>query len=330
MSASEDPRSKPQKRGNDEIASSEDEFDSDDEREPSEEQEVWLDKVGSALGVVAHGAVTSKQGARMYRVPQDNIDALDPKKKGTKLEQMFDGTDQVSDKTSFEGKREKQILRWLATVLFGKYSTGVEIQCYFDGTDIWVSSNTNDVNSAISGYLPQGGDVFAKLGLAKSGGKAKSRGERHAKKLGASADAARYPEQAAIVTALKAGRIKVPPTAYDFDLHAERRIGLAVGSLNAARLGGVKRPCMVCAYALGLDTDKTRSGPLWTSAAARGGKTIDEVLQHAEENGIKTFITRDRLTKKLTTDHDTDSESEGEIEEQPEVAMVTKKPRGKN
>ena len=296
---------------------------------PTPTQSDFLGKLSVVLGLGVLGGEGASQGQTMYFAPEDNVDRMNderdkrqfnrtkkkrqPRKPVTNeplVEIMFNGTDQVSEPRSYQGERPKQMLRWIATKIFGMYgSEAVEVQCYFDGTNVWVSSNTTTVNGKLRTLLPKGTDAFGVLGDAP-GAKPADRSDRHAQKLAAAKDGPVPEEQKGIVAALKAGRINIPPDRTDQveGFHAERRIEAAVGSLSPGMLGGVKRPCMICAYALGLDTDTTRAGPLWTTSAARGGLEIDDVLDHARSVGLKTFVTKSGGS--LTVDYDTDSDDE--------------------
>lgn len=221
---------------------------------------------------------------------------------GPKLEYLYKGGPGERTVRSFAGDRPRQILRWIATVLFARFPGAVEIQCYWDTATetLWISSNKNSENEKIAAALANGLDQLA-------GGFAPGREVRHAKKL---LVRKKYDEQEEIFAALKGGKAKVPPEKFDVDFHAERRIQHTLGKqLDPSFLAGVKRPCLVCAIALKI-VAQSRPGPSWNSAPALAGYTLDKVLDHAVANGIITHVTRDRVTDKLDTGHDTDSGSD--------------------
>ncbi len=231
------------------------------------------------------------------------------KKRGETLyRSMYGGTDRIRRERSFVKERKKQILRWLATFLLNKYK-GTEIQCYYVAGEgavasVIISSNKDKVNKTMA-------SAIAHRTLLKPFKGGSKRVRRHTTKL---LDRKAYPDQKDTKTAILNYEMTVPAApvpAYTVDLHAERRIRDHVGEqLDPSSLGGVKRPCLVCACALGLD--ESRAGPMWPSKAGRGGWTQTEVEKHAEQHGLLTHMTEDKYSGKLTTGHDTDSESDVE------------------
>jgi hypothetical protein len=223
---------------------------------------------------------------------------------GPKLEHLYKGGSGERTARSFAGERPRQILRWIATVLFARFPGAVEVQCYWDTATetLWVSSNRNSENKKIAAALAKG---FELLG----GEFALGREIRHAKKL---LVRKKHDGQEEIFSALAKGLARVPPEEFEVDFHAERRIQYTLGKqLDPSFLAGVKRPCLVCAIALKI-TAQSRPGPSWNSAPALSGYTLDQVLNHAVANGIITHVTRDRVTGKLDIGHDTDSGSDEE------------------
>jgi len=253
---------------------------------------------------VDYGSRQANQGAKVHIVPEG---WAENDVEGGKLALMYGGSsEQVRMARTYTGERPKQILRWLATVIFQKFG-GVEIQCYWEASlgVILVSSNTDAINKAIRAAV-ESKTLIGYIEKASSG--EHGRITRHRKKLLVRAV---YDSQKSIKEALDNYKIVVPDAEYDFDLHAERRIRLKLGkALDPNCLGGVKRPCMACAYALQLAG--ARPGPLWTTKSALGGHSIETVLEHARANGVITYVTFDKLRKKLTINYDTESDSEGE------------------
>lgn len=214
---------------------------------------------------------------------------------------------------SFAGDRTRQILRWIATVLFTHFPNAVEIQCYWDKDNgrLWISSNKRLENARICEALSQGIGQFEAALMANA--YPAGRQHRHAMKL---LGRKKYDEQTAIYEALKAKKVLVPSEKLtqgdgkEVDVHAERRIRRAFGKdLDPTCLAGVKRPCLVCARALGITT-RSHPGPSWNSTPALYGYTLQDVLDHAIANGVITHVTRDRYTGLLDTGHDTDSGSD--------------------
>lgn len=225
---------------------------------------------------------------------------------GSKLTRMYSaGTPQAP--RSYASEREKQALRWLSTVLFTKFPGAVEIQAYFDTATqtIHVSSNKNSVNKDLSKFL-------ASFDGTKLAAPTTPRETRHRDKLLAGLKAPSA-DQKPIFDAIKAKKFKVPATDETVDLHAERRImkelaGRTMDDTTKGWLGGVKRPCAVCAVALKLAS--SRPGPRWTSGAAMHGYTKEEIEQFFKSHSLVTHTTGTKGAP--TTGHDTDSDSDAE------------------
>jgi len=241
------------------------------------------------------------------------------KKSDPKIDKMYDSTDQVSEQRSYAGDREVQALRWLSTVVFANadFAKGEEIQAYYDkATDqVILSSNKNAVNNKLKEYLKTP-DAIKKLRDAMGG---TERERRHYDKLVGREEA--RAEQQAIVDAILKGQFVVPDNLPkdQGDLHAERRIerhlgGRPLDDTDQGYLGGVKRPCAACTFALNL-VGKARSGPLWPSRSALGGLTIDQIHQLFLDQGQLTYVTAPRTGGRPTTGYNTDSDSDKSAKE---------------
>lgn len=242
------------------------------------------------------------QSETWHFVPKAWKDQVD----GTKLQRMYAGSAPRAPR-SYGSEREKQALRWLSTALFHKFPGAVEIQAYYDSATgtIYVSSNKNSVNEELRKFL----NSFDETKLPTTGDE---RQKRHHDKLVAGLKASR-PDQKAIFDAIKAKKFKVPATDETVDLHAERRIekelaGRMMDDTTKGWLGGVKRPCAVCAVALQLAS--SRPGPRWTSGAAMHGYTKDQIEQWFSDHKLKTHTTQTKGAP--TTGHDTDSDSDAD------------------
>lgn len=242
------------------------------------------------------------QSETWHFVPKAWKDKVD----GTKLQRMYAGSAPRAPR-SYGSEREKQALRWLSTALFAKFTDAVEIQAYYDRSTetIYVSSNKNAVNKELLKFLTN----FDENKLPKAGDE---RQTRHHAKLLAGLKAPK-PDQKPIFDAIKAKKFKVPTTDETVDLHAERRIekelaGRTMDDTTKGWLGGVKRPCAVCAVALQLAS--SRPGPRWTSGAAMHGYTKVEIEKWFADHKLKTHTTQTKGAP--TTGHDTDSDSDAD------------------
>jgi len=242
------------------------------------------------------------QSETWHFVPKAWKDKVD----GTKLQRMYAGGAPRAPR-SYGSEREKQALRWLSTVLFAKFPDAVEIQAYYDRSTetIYVSSNKNAVNKELLKFLTN----FDENKLPKA---RDERQTRHQAKLLAGLKAPK-PDQKPIFDAIKAKKFKVPATDETVDLHAERRIekelaGRAMDDTTRGWLGGVKRPCAVCAVALQLAS--SNPGPRWTSGAAMHGYTKEEIEKWFADHKLKTHTTQTKGAP--TTGHDTDSDSDAD------------------
>jgi hypothetical protein len=214
----------------------------------------------------------------------------------------------IREPRSYAHQREVQTLRWLATVLLAHYG-GVEVQCYYDVTTktIYVSSNKNDVNEKMAEAVKKGTTLIHEMH------------SRHFRKLkrGMSAEGLdeakmKYAGEIVIKNAISKTAIVVCPEKYEVDLHAERRIQqhlLGLGKeLDPDYLAGTKRPCMVCAVALGL-TDKHYPGPMWTTNSGLGGMAEGDVISKAKTSGLYSYITKDHaghLSYKIGSESDSE------------------------
>lgn len=257
---------------------------------------------------LVHVKLGANQSETHHIVPADRAALPD---RG-KFEHLYAGGEGERRKRSFSGERPRQILRWIATVLFAHFPEGVEIQCYWDAANsvLLISSNKVSVNKKIKAALANGIGQFE--ATQRAGQYEEGRTSRHARKL---LVRAKHDGQADIYDALKNNRVLVPEEKLTLngkpvDVHAERRIQRALGKpLDPACLAGVKRPCLVCASALGI-ISRSHPGPSWNSTPALFGYDLEDVLNHAVANGVITHVTRDRFTGSLDTGHGTDSESD--------------------
>ena len=219
--------------------------------------------------------------------------------------------------------RSKQALRWLSTVVKQQFPGALEIQCYWDAPHrrVWVSSNRKRQNEDIRAFLSEGSltEVLLDPPEERPGGRA----ARHVAKLrrallekpaqGVSPDVQR------LFAAMRQGRFKVPVESFyedgaQVDLHAERRIQIALEQagmkLDPRSLGGVMRPCAVCAKVLGLP-DSAHRGPAWLSRSAAAYVDVREVIDENVRKGIGSYATLG-LNGEPTLSYDTDSDSEVE------------------
>ena len=256
---------------------------------------------------LVHVQLGANQSETHHIVPEEKEDLPEE----GKFEFLYSGGDGERGQRSFAGERPQQILRWIATVLFEKLPNAVEMQCYWHVRTgrLWISSNKWSVNKKIVAAV-------AKLILEQRAFRktrySEGRVRRHAVKL---LSRTKYRAQQDIYDELMRGRVQVPLFRYpastseaQIDLHAERRIQMSIGEpLDPNWLGGVRRPCLICARALNLTG--ARSGPLWNSVPSLLGYDIDEALDHAAANGTITYVTRDRYTGLFDTGHGSDSDS---------------------
>jgi hypothetical protein len=224
---------------------------------------------------------------------------------------------------SFDGDRERQVLRWVSTCMLRMFPGGIEIQCYFDagsGT-VYISANTAAaIGSLQAAYDAHSGDMIAAIRAGLDAALTlTSRESRHFDKLDDRAEGSPYPEQDAVFAALRSGNVVVVDDGAE-GLHAERRIGQRFGTLDPHMLAGVKRPCMHCAVALGL-LGQSYPGPAWLSMAATMGLTplafatalADHVEGCDDLTEALSHVTLSGTT--LTTAYDSDSDSELEDED---------------
>lgn len=243
---------------------------------------------------------------------EDNTDNFKRAKKkfgrrNNKRERMLAGSPLERPKRSYEEERERQALRWTATCLLAMFPKGVEVQCYYDvsSNKVFISTNMRLQNKSMTKlFAEHGNDVIAAIGtsyekLRGAGG----RKARHVEKITQRSEGSPYPVQDAIFECLKAGRIEVIEASKEDGkgFHAERRIQKCLGvKLDPHFLGGVKRPCAVCAIALDLN-GHVFPGPMWLSEAAlhkmEPEDFIDMLADHVERcdaqiAGVQSYVSR--------------------------------------
>ncbi|MFL6657917.1 MAG: hypothetical protein ACJ8GW_07605 [Massilia sp.] len=225
----------------------------------------------------------------------------------TKQANAFADEAHVRSPRSFAPDRVRQVLRWLATYLLNRFG-GVEVQCYVDKDVIYISSNKDEVNTAME-RARQSGSLLPAF-AAPTSAVPSERVARHTWKL------SRLPpsgnaDEVALKTLLANNRLVIVPPDSTLlpGYHAERRIRALIGRpLSAERLAGTRRACMACATALNLGAH-SHPGILYTSSAGLGGLAMDEVQDVAEQRQLSSHITKNRAGT-LTDGYDTDSDDD--------------------
>lgn len=249
--------------------------------------------------------------------------------------------------TSYKEHKNKQFMRWVSTAFSHLVHAKDEIQCYLQDKTIIVSANTNATLRKIKDKIK----IIATLdGLLNectptTGVGTDERVKRHVDKLKRKRGNG-YMLQA--VTDLDTEQFG-PSTATD-GLHAEVRIVLQLGErFDIDNVGGLRPPCMCCAYVLlkaaKLDDSNIgshyksgthpiyRMGPLWPSESSikgvvaylklnsQAGTNIEDTAVSALKTMFETSFMTTTISippkKKIgsiRTDQDCDSDSEAEAE----------------
>ncbi len=114
-------------------------------------------------------------------------------------------------------------------------------------------------------------------------------------------------------------------------LHAERKILYYLRSqkndegffLDPLRLGGIRRPCFICAALCFENMSQVRPGPCWVSEAGSKPKDIKEmflILDAIRNNDNITYITD--TNGHLTMDHDTESSEGSECDQDTDLKNI--------
>lgn len=249
----------------------------------------------------------------------------------------------------------KRFMRWIATYLSANYNISSEVQCYHEQTTcrILVAANENsDLKILESGlHRMRLVDFFKKVSKepvaiksSRTSETLKARQLRQGKELKRLADMAGKSKN---VTWSSYSFFVVPPIRGVSSLHAEQRIlhylrEEAIGwrkddlldedegamtvdersgklMLRPELLGGIKRPCFICAHACftPYDRNKVHPGLLWDTKCA-GGILDDDAYEDTKE-----AIKKHRAVYKSRTEcgeaEDVDSESESEEEFYPRI-----------
>jgi hypothetical protein len=226
----------------------------------------------------------------------------------------------------YSGERDRQALRWLATVLRLLLPQSTEIQCYFDERSgrIAVAAGKPKDNKRLEELLGKGKFLaHARDQLNQRRDSLSAREYRHFQKLFQHLSAHRKgeawdPAADLVLGAVRRNAFVVPSQSFSVQgrtvsLHAERRLNhwsreTHGEPVDPARLAGTMRPCGTCADDLELD-EKASRGPFWMTRAAQAFIDTEGAIQRQIDRSIGTSVTRTR-EKLLTIEVNTDSDSD--------------------
>lgn len=225
----------------------------------------------------------------------------------------------VQGPRSYGEDRPRQLLRWMSTILREQFSTGREVQSYFDADEkrLYVSANRLEDNRTIRDALLDGAGLE---GVADNRNieNPKPRETRHWRKLKNKLSTPPAHDEDERVTqileAIKQKRFEIPDRNFKangktVNLHAERRIDNALGrDMNLELLAGTRRACAQCAADLGFE-DERRRGPFWLTNNASAFLDRVGIEAKNKRKSIGTYVTRTK-DGVLTADYDTDSDSD--------------------
>jgi len=242
---------------------------------------------------------------------------------------------------SFRDTPYRQVARWFASALSDNSGISGEIQCYFDeeSHELLISTNKAHEMEALSKIRKVTSEPLQRYSKAYM----QRRRERHmrnfnevARRLaegemvygshsGLSDEAAL--EQQRIYRDIYSYSVRfIPPGAFE-DLHAEQRILEYLRErthnnellLDPTRLGGLRRPCLACAWRIFPDEDARQiAGPYWDSnSAVAQWASRDLVLEDADAG---THVTASKAGSGpedpiyvLHYDADSDSDDEDDL-----------------
>lgn len=283
-----------------------------------------------------HGA---NQSCTFHRVK--STDADNPIVKGgmSKMKRLYGGSDGIRKSRVYGPDEEiKRYLRHMASALKIKFGIENEIQCYYDDNIVYVAANTQGDENKLLEIEGEGVSKYDAV-LQDYSQKAYKYNKSHSEPnwaefiteilhcdlsdKSAEVFARRFRHIIPCPQLLENATFKVI-TSSDINngipgLHAERKILYYLRSLkgnenmflNPLRLGGIRRPCFICAALCFSSMDQVRPGPVWVSAAASTPKDISEmflILDAIRNKKNITYITLGR-NNNPTMDHDTESES---------------------
>lgn len=224
----------------------------------------------------------------------------------------------------------KRFMRWIASYLSAKYNIGSEVQCYYDirTSRIVVAANDNSditklqlkvnnkplaevFNNDLIQQIPMGLYAITPKAL---------QGRRHWEELNKLADSAKKRKGERDLS--KVFFYVVPCIRGVRSLHAEQRILHYLREeaedeslmLQPQLLGGIKRPCFVCAHACFAPGDRANVHPglLWDTMSATGmleQSAIEDIAETMQGNP-EVYRTLMRRTRKETEDVGSESEDE--------------------
>ncbi len=273
-----------------------------------------------------------------YHRPGNNTAAVFPKsrdrRKSSKLSGKYKGSSGLRERRRYTKREEiKRYLRHLAAEIALVYGIESEIQCYFDDEEqtVYIAVNTPNDEKKLSGIkgktfsicfddvrypLRKTNDRFSFRGKA---GSYDSRLSDRKSKL----YLRRLRHNLPCPVALRKAKFKLikgsEVNAAIPGSHTERKILYHLRSqkkdenffLDPLRLGGIRRPCFICAALCFENMSQVRPGPCWVSGAASTPKNIKEmflILDAIRNNENITYVSVNN--EKPTQDNDTES-SEG-------------------
>lgn len=236
----------------------------------------------------------------------------------------------------------KRFMRWIASYLSAKYNIGSEVQCYYEASarKILVSANKSSDISTLASYV--NGRLLSlflidvafepsPIGSGKTVKELTKRQIRHGEELSRLCDTSFKIKG----VNLSKVRLWVVPRISDVgSLHAEQRIlhylrGKAEDEslmLQPQLLGGIKRPCFVCAHACFAPGDRANVHPglLWdTKSATRKleQSAVEDIVgaMQDEPKVYRTWASEAGAKRAGAGTEEIDSESEDEADFYPRL-----------
>ncbi|MCM1563227.1 MAG: hypothetical protein NC079_06405 [Clostridium sp.] len=291
-------------------------------------------------GFKSYGANQSQIFIRAGNEDNANVSKNDSGRKGeSRLDGMFKNSPAVRERRVYGGSEQiKRYLRHCAAALTRYYQIPGEVQCYYSDNIVYVATNSESDEKALEAIdknrvwnhksyqdytesiIQRASDQPQTVRLA-DGSCQKSLSKRKA-----AAVESRMRHCVPCPDALKSATFRVVKSRNTDmgraipGLHAERKILYYLRGvkgedyfLNPLCLGGMRRPCFVCAALCFESMNRVHRGVVWVSEAAskpKDGKEMDRILAAVRDASNLTHVSR--RNDSVTYDNDTESCEENE------------------
>ena len=279
-----------------------------------------------SYGFKSYGANQSRIFIRAGNADNANLSENDSnEKKGSKLAAIYKNSSAVRERRVYgDSEQIKRYLRHCAAKLAERYQISGEIQCYYNYSDniVYIATNMESEEKALKEidqskvWDHERHQAYIQSRTLRASLQSEPYRKGLSKRKTASIER-KMKHSISCPDAMKNARFRVVESrnAEIPGLHAERKILYALRRikgenyfLNPLCLGGIRRPCFVCAALCFESVDQVRPGPVWISLAASTPRNIEEAARIIKAIIAPRYLTYvSRKDDGVTIDNDTES-----------------------